>query len=46
MSKLLPVGTGVYYTGDMANHPGKGEVIAHRVIFGMPATCKKGWLCR
>ena len=30
MSKLLPVGTEVYYTGDAANLPAKGHVKAHR----------------
>ena len=28
-NNLLPIGTEIYYTGDMANHPGKGTVKAH-----------------
>ena len=28
---LLPIGTEVYYTGDMANQPGRGRVKAHRL---------------
>ena len=28
--QLLEIGSGVYYTGDMANHDGHFKVIAHR----------------
>ena len=30
MDKLLPIGTPIYYTGDMANQDGFGIVSAHR----------------
>lgn len=26
----LPIGTTIYYTGDMANHDGTGSIVAHR----------------
>ncbi len=28
--ELHEVGTAIYYTGDVCNHPAKGEVVAHR----------------
>ena len=34
MNELLPVGSEVYYTGDVANPPGKGRVKAHRKSAG------------
>jgi hypothetical protein len=39
---LLSIGTKIYYTGDMANQSGFGEVIAHRSDWGMDIRFEDG----